>query len=1363
MRKKIKNKIKKILEINTSILVLVIGILIFSGITSAALIYGIVSDSKASLVGYWPLDEESEKRGDEFLSNGNCESAVPTLDSSGGGTRVTTALSTTVVHTGSNSVKMTLTEDTSDGYYAMGNGDLNGLETGKTYVYSGYVYNPSSGGISTQVILYFYDYNESYSQSSQYISTKDEWVPFSVTKTITSDATQVFFRVKAYGLNTEYLYFDDLSVKEIKVGDKTGNSNDGTIYGPTYTTDQMGQSNRAMSFDGVDDYININDVANDVGTDVTISGWVKAIPHSVSDAFVCVNTSAGNNRFLLFIDEDNKFRAVDTNTTEAISTTVVADNTWHYLTYTKNGSAGKLYVDGVEEASHTADFVLASTDQWSIGQEYDAAAVSNFFPGSISDVRIYNKALTATEIQSLYEQYRPKTQVSNLQKGLVGHWPLDSESEKGTNGGFDVSTAVYDSVFSVLAQSLDSRAVAFSTDGTKMFILDKTGAEVNEYHCSTGFDVSTCSYDSLFSIASQDTGAQGMIFNPTGTKMFLSGSANDSIYEYHCSTAFDVSTCVYDSVLSVAAQDVDPEEVTFNTDGSKMFVVGNSGNDINEYHCTTGFDISTCSYDSVFSVSAQEAEPNGIAFNPNGTKMLIVGGTGDNVYEYHCTAGFDVSTCSYDSAFSVATQEINPHGITFNTTGTKMFIVGNDGDEVNEYHLDEGNMTSGDKTPYENDGTISGAILTTDQMGQANRAMSFDGTNDYVQVANSSSINSENITVGLWAKSDTATWNQTCSLVSKRNAYILSPMAGTKEIRFYFYDTVWHAVGYTTDVDLTEWHHYLGTYDGTNIKIYIDGVEKNLNAISSSINIADTGPLYIGWDDGVAGRYFGGDISDIRIYNRALNTTEINDLYHSYRPKVSPGSLQKGLVGSWPLDTESEKTKQGGFDVSTAVYDSVFSVSAQDTAPTGLAFNTDGTRMFMIGMNTDYVWEYHCTTGFDISTCTVDSGRSISAQETTPLDLAFSADGTKMFVVGTSGNDVNEYHCSTGFDVGTCNYDSVFSVNSQESDPNGIAFNTEGTRMFIIGNYGNDINEYHCTTGFDVSTCSYDSVFSVSTQEISPYGMIFNKDGTKMYVIGATGQDVNEYHCTTAFDVSTCSYDSVFSVSTQETSPAGIRFNNDGSKMFVVGISGDEINEYHLDPPVSITGDKTPYSNDGTITGPTSTTGKDGESDGALSFDGVDDYINLGDGSSVNVTGSQTISMWLYPTNFSARRNPINKAYGGEGTITQELDGDLNYYYGTAGGNAAPYQSFRTTSPLTLNTWNHLVLTRDLDNMVLKWYLNGEEITSVAASYSSATASSADLIIGDGYTSNYAGKISDVNLYNRALSAEEVDLLYHRR
>lgn len=155
-----------------------------------------------------------------------------------------------------------------------------------------------------------------------------------------------------------------------------------------------------------------------------------------------------------------------------------------------------------------------------------------------------------------------------------------------------------------------------------------------------------------------------------------------------------------------------------------------------------------------------------------------------------------------------------------------------------------------------------------------------------------------------------------------------------------------------------------------------------------------------------------------------------------------------------------------------------------------------------------------------------------------------------------------------------------------------------------------------------------------------------------------------------------------------------------------------------------------------------------------LTFNGTNG-IELGNPSGLQTAGNQTIMMWLFPTSFSARRNPWNKAYGGEGTITQETNGILNYFYGTHGGNNTPYQGFGSTV-LTLNQWTHVTIVRNFTTMKLTWYFNGIQVSQANCSFSYATAGSLPALIGKGYTSPYLGKIDDVRIFNIALTQAEI-------
>ena len=184
------------------------------------------------------------------------------------------------------------------------------------------------------------------------------------------------------------------------------------------------------------------------------------------------------------------------------------------------------------------------------------------------------------------------------------------------------------------------------------------------------------------------------------------------------------------------------------------------------------------------------------------------------------------------------------------------------------------------------------------------------------------------------------------------------------------------------------------------------------------------------------------------------------------------------------------------------------------------------------------------------------------------MDMSFNNDGSKMFVIGLDQDYVSEYNLTSLFDISTASYAGnaeSFYMGSHEARPQGLTFNNNGTKMYIIGTDNRRVNEYNLSTAFDVSTASYVQLFSINAQETSPRGIIFNNNGTKMFIVGSTGDDVNEYNLSTAFDVSTASYTQNFSVAAQEPHPTDVSFNNDGTKMFVLGFNNRNILEYSLD------------------------------------------------------------------------------------------------------------------------------------------------------------------------------------------------------
>ena len=98
---------------------------------------------------------------------------------------------------------------------------------------------------------------------------------------------------------------------------------------------------------------------------------------------------------------------------------------------------------------------------------------------------------------------------------------------------------------------------------------------------------------------------------------------------------------------------------------------------------------------------------------------------------------------------------------------------------------------------------------------------------------------------------------------------------------------------------------------------------------------------------------------------------------------------------------------------------------------------------------------------------------SVSSQETTPVGIAFSKSGEKMFIAGDAGNDVNEYILTAAWDVSTESFVDSFGVNSQEASIRDIWFDSSGKTMFGVGKAGDDVKVDTLTTEGDGSTASF--------------------------------------------------------------------------------------------------------------------------------------------------------------------------------------------------------------------------------------------------------------------------------------------------
>ena len=571
------------------------------------------------------------------------------------------------------------------------------------------------------------------------------------------------------------------------------------------------------------------------------------------------------------------------------------------------------------------------------------------------------------------------------------------------SSGYSLASASYDNVSFSFDTSRYANGFVFGNNGTKLYTVYSTG-DVRQYSLSTAYDISTVSYDSVSkSVTAQDTSLLGINFKPDGTKMYIVGNTNHDAYQYNLSTAWDLSTATYNATLDLSSTVVlTPIDIIFNDDGTKVYILSGYNDDIFQYSLSTAYDISTASYDSkTLSLDAEDTIPYGFQFLDNGNKIWVCGRANDTIYQYNLTTAYDISTGSY-SGTSFATSQ-DPYKFNFNADGTKIILLGS--------------------------------------------------------------------VFGLHQYSTTLT---------------------------------------TATLDLST---------------------------GSVFEITPTSDIQIG------------------LSNPAASGA------------VSQATLLLDQAGA------------GSYDVENATYaNKSFSVATEESGPQAMHFKSDGTQFFLVG-NTDTVRSYSLSTAWDISTTSYDSKSiSVNAQNSIPLSVHVKSDGTKFYMLGTGtgGDAVYSYSMSTAYDLSTASYDSVsFSVATQTTSPQAMWFKPDGTTMYIASS--TVVYQYTLSTAWNISTASYASKsFTTSTQDTNMDGLTFKSDGTKVYMTGVTNDNVYQYSLSTAWDISTASYDSIaLDTSSESGDPRSLQLSSDGKVLMVLGTANDTVYQYNASAPATITYDST--------------------------------------------------------------------------------------------------------------------------------------------------------------------------------------------
>jgi hypothetical protein len=240
---------------------------------------------------------------------------------------------------------------------------------------------------------------------------------------------------------------------------------------------------------------------------------------------------------------------------------------------------------------------------------------------------------------------------------------------------------------------------------------------------------------------------------------------------------------------------------------------------------------------------------------------------------------------------------------------------------------------------------------------------------------------------------------------------------------------------------------------------------------------------------------------------------------------------------------------------------------------------TGNTTLTFASAPTEHKWNYTFRTAgtsgaFDIST-TVRTADSFVPRELEGLlyNFTFGDSGNKMYAGSYDGTmsygKIYQYDLSTAYQLSTAVYSgNSLNVYATENSVRGLAFKTDGTKMYIIGTIGDEVQTYNLSTAWDLSTAtSAGETFNVNSgiaNQTAPSGVNFKPDGTTMWTSCYDTEKLVEWSLSTAWNVSTASYvrDVVMSSSHNLRDHIFSRWNSDGTKLFAAGFTTDGFTEF---------------------------------------------------------------------------------------------------------------------------------------------------------------------------------------------------------
>jgi glucose/arabinose dehydrogenase/PKD repeat protein len=583
--------------------------------------------------------------------------------------------------------------------------------------------------------------------------------------------------------------------------DASPSANTGTLNGATRSA--SGRFGRALSFDGTNDRVDVPDSASlDLTTAMTLEAWVRPTSNSGWRTAILKERGSGGHVYALYSSEGSA-PIVEVFTSPyngATGTAALALNTWSHLASTYDGATLRLYVNGTQVASKAMTGAMGATaSPLRIGGN---ALWGEYFAGLIDEVRIYNKALTAAQIQAdmnapVSEPAPTDTTPPSAPGSLSASGSLGKVTLNWNASTDDVAVTGYEVYRSTTPGFTPAAGNRIATPATPGYV-DTVAAGTYYYRvkaADAAGNLSAASGEASGSATADTTAPSVSVTSPAA------GTVSGAV-----------------TLKASASDDVGVAGVQFLVDGAPF-----------------------------------GAEDTSAPYEIQWPSDSVANGT----HKISARARDGAANTTTSAEVSVTVSNAAPAGL------------------VLAYGFEETTGTSAtDASPSKNTGTVNGATRST--AGRYGRALSFDGTNDRVDVPDSTSLDlTTAMTLEAWVKPTSNTGWRTVILKERGtggHVYALYSSEGTAPIAESFTSAYTGALG-TSPLTLNAWSHLATTYDGTALRLYVNGNQVASKAMTGAM-AATASPLRIG-GNALWGEYFAGLIDEVRIYNKALTTAQI--------------------------------------------------------------------------------------------------------------------------------------------------------------------------------------------------------------------------------------------------------------------------------------------------------------------------------------------------------------------------------------------------------------------------------------------------------------------------------------------------------